>query len=189
MVFIVEVIVSGISAVVELVFHLLQAVVYGIVRVARKPPAGESRFGLKNLAAAAAPLLVLVLLVLAGAGAMVLPDWWERRITKQCDQTQAAVDALAGDLAAAFDQDHVAGVPKVGPANVKDAWGNPLDVSFQRGAVSATITVKSAGKDEKLGTLDDIRADHVRMLNKGEIAGNAVRKLIEQVKERDAEQD
>lgn len=186
MVFIVEVIVSGISAAVELVFQFLQAVVYGIVRVARKPPAGESRFGLKNLAAAAAPLVLLMLMV---GGVIVVANWTHRQFSKRFDQTRASVDALAGDLARAFDEDHVAGIPKVGPANVKDAWGNPLDVSFQRGAVSATITVKSAGKDEKLGTLDDIRADHVRMLNKGEIAGNAIRKLIEQVKERDAEQD
>lgn len=48
-----------------------------------------------------------------------------------------------------------------------DPWGNPLKVSYSNGMITETLVVRSAGKDKKYGTDDDVVATNHKNNFKG----------------------
>lgn len=181
MVFIIDfaAIIEGIFALLELVAHA----VWGSLKLLFcKPPPGESRFHPKRLALATLPLVAAALVI---GGMFWFVEWSQERAKRRWNETQAAADKLAAELAAAFAKDPDKAAPQPGPADVEDAWGQPLVVAFERGMISNTIKVTSPGHDGKFETWDDIAVTEVLMLRKREIAANAAMKLLQEVNDDD----
>lgn len=171
---------SLIELCVHLVFTIMESLGYAVEHLASKPTEGERRFSAQRLLVAFAPFLFIISII---AGVWFYVDWSGKVRIAQVRQTRQLIEAQVEQLLKSVDdKGHL--IPAAKPPDVKDAWGNPLRVSYEQSLLVQTVTVVSDGPDERKGSADDLSSARQILRPKKEIALDSLEKAKELVRDR-----
>ena len=99
------------------------------------------------------------------------------------DQTQQQITQKAAELIRQVKQDPAL-APKAGMLAEQDAWGRPLELFVDQFPVGTLLVVRSAGRDGKPGTLDDLLAVQESHPGAIDLGKGLVKQGVEELKKR-----